>query len=231
MMKNYRLIILFVFVLNLVIGCGKNDETNHDLETEQTTEVVTEIDVDTELNVESETETENSNNEKETESTTNSENFKEETETTTNQSNSDMVWYDEQGFYYCMSNKRIGSNGELYYTGYIVAPATGFRIEINDYLLEIEGNDFRKNLANAGYYNYVWDPRDGGTTYNYSLAMLVEYESNMSYEKWDNYYNQFVAYAQEHGATQTYNMSGNGSNIYDSNGNMVYVIQLDVYKE
>lgn len=124
------------------------------------------------------------------------------------------TWYDEEGFYYCITDTWSTPN-ETFYWGYIISPVTGFKIILEDIQLEIGSNRLRKELANAGYYVPICID-DGNGYYHY--CMLIENPD----ESWE-YSEQLREYALSQGGEWRQG-GGNWSDIKDTNGNTAYLL-------
>lgn len=134
-------------------------------------------------------------------------------------SNSGLKWYDAEGFYYCMSSSRdwFDEKGEkhTYYTGYVLAPNTGFKIIVDDYSLEHEASEKIRRLANAGYYNIIEDTCDyNGCNISYTMLIPGEDDSGKCFELLiEHTVSQGVEWQQG---------SGGYINIYDTDGKHAY---------
>ena len=222
---------IIMMLLVIFIGCGNNVE---EISTEVTDETMVEMQTESETVIQYEEETEGVVEVEEiTESTEIKENITSENNTDlqdeeieelqNNSSSSGLTWYDEEGFYYCMTSSRDwydDAGVHTYYTGYVLAPNTKFKILVEDYALEHEVTELKKKLANAGYDNIVRDDSTG----DYCILIQNADEQGV----FDVYVEQLIALAQSQQMAIT-GIGGGYINILDTNGNHVYLISTSSY--
>jgi len=137
----------------------------------------------------------------------------------TNSSSNAMTWYDEEGFYYVITDTYT-TPYETFYTGYVVSPVTGWTIILKEDWLEYSVNRLAKDLANAGYYVPVC--KDNGNGY-YCYYMLIKNPDESFI-----YHRQLEQYAIEQGGGMYNGGGGNWSGMKDANGNSAYLIYADI---
>lgn len=223
-MKRKLLFIIGCSIL-LLFGCGNNaSEENNTTEEVLNTEYIQESEIETQIETETETESETLADVEETLESTEveeSEPTETDTESTSSQSSSSSgnTWYDDEGFYYCITSSRdlydYDGVKHTYYTGYAIAPNTGFKILIEDDYIEREVRPIIKQLANAGYDVPMYDAESG----NYYIIM-ADGESDEAFERYADYMD---AYAEQFGG-YTESIGGGYCNIMDTNGNYAYLI-------
>lgn len=147
-------------------------------------------------------------------------------ETKTEEEKQDLTWYDEDGFYYNMTSSRTfyadwAGKMVTWYTGYVVAPNTGFRIIVDDEYLFVAVTEKGKAVANAGYYTPVKVPiDDGGNVEKAEFCMLIENPEEV--DKWTQWLQEYI---REMDWIPS-NTPREWAEIEDSNGNKAYTISV-----
>ena len=220
-----KLVLIMLSSILMLCACGNStSEENNTTEEVLNTEYIQESEIETQIETETETESETLADVEETLESTEveeSEPTETDTESTSSQasSSSGNTWYDDEGFYYCITSTwdwydEAGVK-QTYYTGYAIAPNTGFKILIEDNFIEREVRPIIKLLANAGYDVPMYDAESG----NYYIIM-ADGESDEAFERYADYMD---AYAEQLGG-HTESIGGGYCNIMDTNGNYAYLI-------
>ena len=136
------------------------------------------------------------------------------------------TWFDEDGFHYTITSSRTfygdwAGKMVTWYTGYVVAPNTGFRIIIDDEPVGVAITEKSKAVANVGYYTPVKISQDYGDNIERAeFCMLIENpEDEAKWLQWLEEYIQAMNWLPgSRGVRWT--------DIEDSNGNKAYSISM-----
>lgn len=147
-------------------------------------------------------------------------------ETKPEEEKQDSTWFDEDGFHYTITSSRTfyadwAGKMVTWYTGYAVAPNTGFSIIIDDEPVTIAVNEKSKAVANAGYYEPVKISIDYGDNIERAeFCMLIENpEDEVKWFQWLEEYIQAMNWLPG-------SRGIDWAEIEDNNGNKVYTISM-----